>query len=196
MLFPGPPGTITGITAVCPNDAGVIYSIPPVASATSYHWTAPAGVVINNNNTVNSYSVTMDFPGNFNGGNISVTYTNSCGTSAPKTKTLTKNVPAVPSGITGQIAGLCNGVSVPFTAATVNGASSYTWTCTVGTGTGSTTNAESFTFGTFTSGSLCVTANNTCGSSAQRCVTVKGAPTISGNITYSPSPICPELNRH
>ena len=40
------PGSITGPVTVCKGDAGKVYAVSPVAGATSYEWTVPAGVII------------------------------------------------------------------------------------------------------------------------------------------------------
>ena len=40
---PATPGPITGTATACPQSEGLIYSIAPVANATTYTWAVPAG---------------------------------------------------------------------------------------------------------------------------------------------------------
>ena len=74
---PGTPGTISGSTNISSGQSGIIYSISPVSGATSYTWTSPSGATITSGQGTDS--VIVDF-GN-NQGNMSVTASNSCGTS-------------------------------------------------------------------------------------------------------------------
>ncbi|MBV1952638.1 MAG: gliding motility-associated C-terminal domain-containing protein, partial [Cycloclasticus sp.] len=71
------PSPIVGATPVCIGVAQN-YSIPAVANANSYTWTFPPGWTINSGQGTSSASAT---PGS--SGNICVTATNLCGTSAP-----------------------------------------------------------------------------------------------------------------
>jgi hypothetical protein len=79
-----------------------------------------------------------------------------------------------------------------YTCPSQGGGVTYTWTvpagATIVSGQGST--SVNVTFGTFTTGSVCVKANNACGSSATRCITVKGSPATPGAITAEPSTWC------
>ena len=74
---PSAPGTITGSTPVCQNTAGLVYSVAPVANATSYTWTLPAGWSISSSSGTNSITVTSGVAG----GTISVAAVNFCGSS-------------------------------------------------------------------------------------------------------------------
>lgn len=74
---PSAPGTITGSTPVCQNTAGLVYSVAPVANATSYTWTLPAGWSISSGSGTNSITVTSGVAG----GTISVAAVNFCGSS-------------------------------------------------------------------------------------------------------------------
>lgn len=74
--FPGTPGSITGANPVCPGQTGALYSVAPIADATSTVWTySGSGVSMTNNffqNIIN-YSVTAT------SGNLTVTGHNECG---------------------------------------------------------------------------------------------------------------------
>ena len=82
---PATPGSITGTTSMCANSTGISYSIAAVTGATSYTWAAPAG------STITSGQGTTNILVNFgaSSGNISVTATNSCGTSAASSLAIT-----------------------------------------------------------------------------------------------------------
>ncbi|MBL0051341.1 MAG: serine hydrolase [Bacteroidetes bacterium] len=65
---PGCPPSITGPASVCKGQKSVIYSILPVANATSYIWTLPGGAT----GTSTTNSITVDFASNAVSGNITV----------------------------------------------------------------------------------------------------------------------------
>jgi hypothetical protein len=75
--LPAAAGIITGPASVCQGDAGVVYTVPAIAGATSYSWTVPAGATIVSGGNTNS--ITVDFSASASSGNITVTGTNSCG---------------------------------------------------------------------------------------------------------------------
>ncbi|NQX98372.1 MAG: hypothetical protein HRT73_10915, partial [Flavobacteriales bacterium] len=71
------PSAISGTTPICVGTAQN-YSIPTVANAASYVWTVPAGWTINSGQGTTGINATSG-----SSGNICVTATNLCGTSAP-----------------------------------------------------------------------------------------------------------------
>lgn len=177
-----PSGTFTA----CSNSM-LTYSVPSQPGVVTYNWTLPIGV--SGFSTTNSITVTFG-PNFVASGNICVSSTTICGTTTPpKCKTIKSGLPEKPSSITGHTTGLCN-VSQTYTCPIINGAT-YNWTAPSGaviTGNGS--NSIIVDFGTFTSGSLCVSATNNCGTGSPRCITVKGAPSKPGAISSIPSTWC------
>jgi len=173
---PAQPGSITGNTSVCPG-ASQTYSVPVVSGATSYTWTLPAGWT----GAVSSNSITPT--AGSNGGTISVTANNTCGSSTAQTISVSiQNVPAQPGTISGN-ATVCAGSTYTYTVAPISGAMSYSWTLPNGwTGT-STSTAITPTVNS-NSGTISVTASNTCGSSIAQTLSV----TASANPTASISP--------
>ncbi len=181
LTSPAQPGTITGTAMAC-SGTSQTYSVTAVAGATSYTWTLPNGW--SGTSSSNSINTTTGS----NGGTISVTANNTCGSSPPRTLTVTMGaVPAQPGTITGN-ASVCISTNQTYSVTAVPGATSYTWTLPNGwTGT-STINSITATTGA-NSGTVSVTANNSCGSSTPRTLavtttTVPAQPgTISGTAT-------------
>jgi hypothetical protein len=80
IAIPAAAGTITGQATVCEGTIGIIYTVPPIANATSYVWTVPAGVSITGG--ANTNAITVDFPIGASSGNFTVYGSNSCGNGA------------------------------------------------------------------------------------------------------------------
>ena len=91
---PDAPDEITGESTIsmCSTDAQRTFNIDPVAEATSYTWTFPAGWVVEGSSTTNS--ITFKFDNNAISGNINVKANGSSGIIKEKTKSVT--VKAIP----------------------------------------------------------------------------------------------------
>ncbi len=168
------PGGITGSASPCLNSLAT-YSIATITNATSYTWTVPSGWTASAS-TANTISVTPSATAV--NGDITVVANNSCGASLSKSLAVTVGtVPAQPGAFTASPAVVCPGTSTTtatYTVPQVTGVT-YNWSYS-GTGasvqTGST-NTAIFNFPpTSTSGSVSVTASNTCGVSVARSVAV------------------------
>ena len=185
---PVTPGTITGASPVCPTTTNT-YSIAPVTGATSYTWTVPAGWTINSGQGSTSISITAGATS----GNVCVTASNACGSSSPSCTNVTINTaPAQPASISGS-ASVCSGQNLTYAITPVTGATSYNWTVPAGwtINSGQGTTSINVTVGAST-GNICVTASNACGTSPVRClaVSVGSVPVTPGTITGA-SPVCP-----
>jgi hypothetical protein len=168
--IPATPGGITGTASVCSGQTGVTYSIAAVSGATSYAWTVPSGANITSGQ--GTTSVTVDFGSS--SGNVSVTASNTCGTSSASTVAITVNTaPATPGSVSGLTSVNANQTGVSYSISAVSGATSYTWTVPSGASvtSGQGTTAVTVDFGS-AAGNVCVTASNTCGTSAASCVAV------------------------
>lgn len=161
---PPQPGSITGPGSNLCSLAGITYGIAPIASATTYNWTVPAGISITANTGT---SITVDIESSFTGsGNICVTANNTCGASIARCYRVSV-LPSVPISITGP-ASVCKASStVSYTTPSVSGATHYSWfsnngvvLTTIGTGLSATAD---FRFATSSSTTLTVRANNNCG---------------------------------
>lgn len=175
ITTPSQPSTITGATSPCTGGTSVAYSVTSVAGVT-YNWTLPSGWTQTGGTNTNSITVTVGSAS----GNISVSATNSCGTSAVRTLAVTPSAgPAQPSVITGST-NVCE-TSVQGYSVTAVAGVTYTWTFPSGwTQTaGGTSNSISVSAGS-TSGNITVTPSIACGNGTPRtlAVTATAMPTI------------------
>ena len=175
---------ISGTFNACPNEVQS-YSVPPSTGAASYNWTLPAGAT----GSSSTNSITATFGPTFtHGGNICVSVTSICGvTSAPKCKTIATGLPSTPTSVSGITNGLCN-QSVNYTVPSSPGIT-YNWTAP-GSISGNGNSSVNVTYGALTTGQLCVTASNSCGTSAARCIPLKGSPNSPIGLTAIPASWC------
>ncbi len=123
---PAAPGAITGTAAVCAGAQNLTYSITGTEGITKYNWTVPAGWTIVNGQGTTSITVTAGI----SSGDISVTATGSCGTSAESKLAVTITaLPAAPGPIADN-SNVCDGLKYSIDA--VAGATSYTWAVPAG----------------------------------------------------------------
>ncbi len=177
--LPSQPGAfIQSSPSVCGGQTGVIYTVPNDPTVT-FNWNyTGSGSTIN----ITANSVTVNFNASAVGGTLSVTSSNSCGTSAARTMDITvKPLPSQPGNFTVSTTPVCagqNGImyTVPEdTGITYNWA--YSGTNTIISGIG---NSIALNFANnATSGSLSVSTTNSCGTSPARTfsITVNALPT-------------------
>ncbi|MBX2902046.1 MAG: PKD domain-containing protein [Chitinophagales bacterium] len=188
---PAQPGAIVGDTSVCVGSK--TYSIGPVANATSYTWAVSGGGTITQGQGALNPTINWTTAGTYT---VSVTATNSCGSSTASVLTVrvTDGAPANIGNINGGDV-VCKGSQV-YSVSNVLGATSYTWTVgnpgsiVSGQGTPSITVNWPGVSGTFP---VTVVASNVCGSSttASLNVTVSDTtPPAPAAITGNTSP-CP-----
>jgi hypothetical protein len=194
VLNPAPsaPNAVTGPAGACRGQNNVVFTTPAVSGATQYTWTLPADAT--GSSTTNSISV--NFGSVFNGGNISVSATNSCGTSGSFSRNIALYTvkPATPGIITGPSTNVCSGTTHSFSVAAVANTTTYNWTvptgCTIVSGQG--TNAIQVTVPSgFISGNIAVNAANCIGASTNRTLTIRGIPTTPGTISGPTTTVCP-----
>jgi hypothetical protein len=170
-------GAITGVTPVCQGQSGVAYSVAPIANATSYTWTLPAGATIASG--ANTNSITVNFSTLAASGNITVAGTNACGSGPSSSFAVTVNPIPTPT-ITG-LTSVCVGTT-GVTYTTEAGMVGYNWTISGGGAitAGNGTNAVTVNWNASGAQFLTVTYTNGFGCSPL-------APTITG-ITVNPLP--------
>ena len=182
------PGAITGLTSICNLPDSAMYSIAPVAGASSYVWTVSSStmsIVLGQGTT----SVRVKYTNQFSTGAICVAAVfNSC--QGPATcLNVIKGKADAPASIAGPLFGVCNSTQ-SYTVAPVNGASSYNWEASIGatiiSGQNTATVLVSFGSG-FASTKLKVQSVNACGTSGWTQQSINAAPAapgvISGNVT-------------
>ncbi|GHT39029.1 hypothetical protein AGMMS49965_03970 [Bacteroidia bacterium] len=187
---PSTPGSISGATTVCAGDGRKNYFVVPVSGATSYDWTYPEGWSFDGFYHIDSqqYDVFLIPGSSAQSGYVTVKANDNCGSSSEQRVWVTVNsTPSMPGEISGATSISAGGGARTYSIEPVSGATSYTWTYPDGWWGSSTTTSISATPGANAqSGDISVTANNSCGSSAQQKVYVtvntSVAPTsISGN---------------
>lgn len=169
LTAPSKPTSITGTGADATGLCGggkFLYTVSQVSSATFYTWTPPAGCSITSNNS-DASSVTLHAPSTFTTGTLSVSAGNVCGSSNPVSKSLTV-VPGKPGSISGPSTVTANQKGINYSVSASTGVV-YTWTVPGSSSitAGQNTAAITVTWGT-KPGYVTVTANNNCGTSAQR----------------------------
>lgn len=176
---PTQPSSITGNTSTCEN-ASETYSVSNVSGLT-YNWTLPNGWT--GSSTTNSITVSVGS----NSGSISVTAENDCGLSTSSNLSVSvSNVPNQPSVISGNT-NVCENTAETYSVTNVAGLT-YVWTLPNGWTGSSSTHTISVGVGSG-SGSISVMAENDCGLSTSRSLSV----TVS-NVPDQPSVISGDLN--
>lgn len=188
---PSQPSAITGPTYVCGLSTAT-YTVTAVTGVT-YTWTLRPGMLSPVYNAAgNSVMVTIDQTvGSVLNGNITVTATNACGTSAARIR-LINLIPGTPAALTGPNR-LCGLTSATYTCTTMGTGVTYNWvwpagmtgpaTTTVNTATATMTGIANIT------GSVTVTPQNACGTGGTKTRAVNSSPSPLSAIT-GPTDIC------
>ena len=191
---PATPGAISGPLNVCAfrgSNTQVNYFVSPVANASSYTWTLPAGITLVSGGATNSIQVT--FANSFCGGTLKVRANSACSNSSDRSLALSVSTPSTPGSISGNVKA-CSGDVFNYSVASVTNAASYLWTIPSGTtvtaGAGSNSITLSFGVG-FTGGALSVRAVNGCGQSSARSLTLsRNLPAIPAAISGPANNLC------
>ncbi|MFT3911092.1 MAG: T9SS type A sorting domain-containing protein [Ferruginibacter sp.] len=208
------PGNISGPTNACiyigtPNNA--TYSIAPVANATSYNWSVPAGASIVSHPAgtgINDTIITVSFNNSFVGGTSISVQAIACIASSARTLAISRTLPAQPGIITGatnacpyMVSGANpTGTPVLYMIRKVANVTSYNWSAPsgasitahpAGTGVNDTTVEITYSAG-FVSGNVSVISVNDCGSSTARTLAISRlTPGTPGAITIVNTVSCP-----
>ncbi len=183
--LPVTPSDISGSQIVCLNSI-YPYSVSPIANASTYTWTYPAGfsvtsIIDNNINlTTSSGAVT---------GNITVQGLNGCGSGPVKSFPVSvRNLPANASQITG-LNSVCTGsINIGYNTATISDADYYVWSLPLGATGTSSTNSIMVSYGTNPlTDQITVKGHNICGDGVQSVlpVSVNTVPEAIGTISGS-----------
>jgi hypothetical protein len=169
LNVPPASASISGQASGVCGATGVVYSCASVVGATTYNWTVPAGASIVSGNGTNT--ITVDFTGSYGGGNISVQSANGCGNGGTRNLSVT-GAPGLPGVISGDQT-ICPGqANVPYSVATVAGASTYNWTvpgiASIASGQGTKDIFVNWGTNPTVGQSVTVSATNGCGTGAIR----------------------------
>ena len=180
----------TGNTTICAGQC-INFSDQSTNSPNSWNWSF-AGATPSSSTQQNPTNICYNTPGIYN---VMLTATNSFGNNV-----MTKNnyitilaLPASPGNISGPTTVCFGQANVNYSISSVSGATSYVWTvpsgATISSGQG-TTNIV-VTFGN-TSGNICVSASNSCGTSSTSCisVTVNNCPAPVASFSVNDTTIC------
>jgi hypothetical protein len=185
------PTSISGPSGVCRSSSGIVFSIDPIAGATSYVWTLPTGATGSSTTT----SIALAFSSTYNTGNLCVRAVYACGQSTTFCRSIVyfSAVPATPVAILGSNTNQCVGTVQTFSVANVTNATSYSWTAPANTqiisGAGTNTIQLQINSG-FLSGSLSVRAVNCLGQSGSRSLTIYLRPSTPSSISGPLNGVC------
>ena len=187
-------GIVTGQTHLCAGLTGIAYETPAQPNIISYNWTFPPGITQASGGTTNA--ITVDVGSDLTIGDICVTLTDVCGTSAPGCITVRDYSEVLPGGITGPNI-VCPGNSgLVYSVQPVPRATSYIWVVPAGVTitAGINTNIITVDFdSSFTIGDIGVRAVADCGTESlirwTGLVTTIN-PGLSGTIAAA-DPVCP-----
>ena len=183
VASPVTPGSISGDNKLCPGQL-ITYTVSAVARATAYTWSIPSNMNIVSGQGTNV--LTVEAIAGYTGGQVGVIASNVCGSSPVRTKAIITNMPSTPAAIFGPKDGLCSKTGIVFSITPASAAVSYEWSVSTGTIiSGQGTTAITVDFGTFTTASITVKSVNTCGESALRSASLRGAPPRPDVITGS-----------
>ncbi len=184
--LPVQPNPIVGNSVVCANSAQS-YSVPSVASATSYTWTYPSTWYANGASNQNNISLTAGTVT----GTISVKANNGACTSIARTFNVTNVNPSTNTpGLIAYSGVNCSGKTNTLSIAAVSGASSYVWTLPSGWSGSSTSNSIVVTPGIKSDTVMVAATNGTCSSLPRKqLITAYETPAQPGPITGA-STIC------
>ncbi len=117
-------GNITGSSAVCQNQTGLVYSVAPVAYASTYYWEYPAGFTVSGSST--GSTITLNTTALAASGVIRVYGINTCGNGAfsPDFNILISQAPTAGAGPNATI---CSSDNFQITGASVTNSPSLTW---------------------------------------------------------------------
>lgn len=193
---PATPGAISGAASgICEGGSSgqQNYSIAAVTDATGYSWSVPPGVHIDSYPSITS--VATSYPAGSASGQMSVTASNSCGTSAATTLSITVNPLPNTGGnnIVGPAA-VCQGQNNITYSISIANATSYLWTDINGIQTNTTSSFTTNVGPSATTGTIAVVGSNSCGTgdTARLVLTINLLPVNNGSISgISTIGVCP-----
>ncbi|MBR9923002.1 MAG: T9SS type B sorting domain-containing protein [Bacteroidetes bacterium] len=180
--------TISGPTSLCEGEVGA-YTILPDPEATFYDWTIPPGATVISGGD-GAIGIAIDWTGT-TGGEVCVLAANACGNGPETCITVTISpLPADP--VINGPAEVCEGETAIFTTSPDPNTDSYNWSVPPGAiiESGQGTPSLEVTFPAGSSGQVCLSNSNACGSSMQACVPVNVIDLPLDPIVSGQTPVC------
>jgi len=180
---------MTGVSPVCPNQNGIIYSITSHTTST-YSWTVSGGGTIASGQNTNSINVNWGA----SGGVVTCTESNMCGSGTPVSFTVAMNSLPVTGAISGPSPVCANATNTTYTVSNTTG-STYNWTVPVGAIiiSGQGTHTITVNWNGSPGGNVSVIETNVCGNGTAVIlpIVVNAAPAV--HIVASPHDGCSPL---
>ncbi len=176
ITVPNAPDTIYGIDTVASDSVGVVFITNVISGTANYNWTVPADATITSGQGDTSITVTFGD----SSGTICVRSENTCGNSIYYCRSIyvdttspVCNIPSQPGLISGIDTTCENATNIGYSIDAVAGATRYNWTVPAGASIVGVDSTDSITvtLGT-TSGDICVSAENSCGTSSDTCLSI------------------------
>lgn len=190
--------SINNLPAYACNGTSVVnINVPAVATATQYIWDGPTGTTFNGGanpytTTTPSANIVFGAP-NGSGYYIGVQAANACGATVRKTQWV-RGTLSVPASVNPVVSGqtvYCAGTTASFSCPAVTGATNYLWTITGNaTVVGSGTNCSVTFSPSWSGGTLCVSAQTPCYTSATKCIAL-GIGAATAYSPVGPASVCP-----
>ena len=166
--------SIVGSANVCyAGTSSVNYALSSLVGNSSYLWTAPAGASVVSGQ--GSGLANISYSNSFTSGLLCVRSFNLCNLPAIDNCKIISDAPLIFNNILGSTTVPPGTSNVVYSIAIAGGATSYVWTVPNGVSIVSGQGGNSITLhfsGSFSGGSICVVAQNTCGNSAAKCLQV------------------------
>ncbi|MDD2344945.1 MAG: C25 family cysteine peptidase [Bacteroidales bacterium] len=170
-------------TSICPGETQVEYSIDGTWSNTNFQWNLPT----NATGTSTTNSILVDFNTDFIGGTISVSASNTCGTSNLLETELMILEEVAPAGVITGETEVCQGTAnITYTIPDIPHASEYIWTLPLGIEGISTSNSITVEYTlAAASGNITVYGKNNCyqGEEASLALEVLDLPYVPCTLT-------------
>jgi gliding motility-associated-like protein len=181
--------TVAGVSPVCPNQNGTVYSVATHSTST-YSWTVTGGGTITSGQNTNSITVNWGA----SGGVVTCTESNMCGMGAPVSYTVVMNSLPTTGAITGPSPVCANAANITYSVTNTVG-STYVWTVPTGAiiTSGQGSDIITVNWNGSAGGNISVIETNSCGNgtSVVLPVVVNAAPVVT--IVATPHDGCSPL---
>jgi len=185
-LLPVDPPDVDGPLSVCGGIETYVASPNGSGTPDGFTWTTPNGEPFT---VVDFFTIDVDWAGSV-GGELCVSAYNACGPSDPTCITISVGTGPETPVITGPTA-VCEGSSQTFELTNPTPGATCTWTVPPGASFSQTDTTIVVDFDGATSGDVCITCTDQCGTSPEVCLAVTvNTPPIAPTFSSGPSQVC------